>query len=941
MTGAAAPTVTGGQALARPSARLIVAFAVVTLALLLAGFLFYRTQERHQRSRAWEALAAVSVLKTGQISRWREDQLSDAAVLQDSNLAGDIMRYLSAPTPAGKLVLRSGLLAWQQHKGYADVAVTDPRGNVVFSLSGESGPLPRDEAAAIQQAFSLHGPVLTDLHREPGSSPHVSAVAPLFATARNMPGMPLTPAGAVILYCDATIALYPLIISWPNAGRTAETVLVRRDGDAMLFLNDAHYHPHSAFEVRVPLTRRDAPSVMAGDGKTGFVQGVDYLGVPVFADIRKIPGTTWFAITKVAMDEAMASWRAASVQIACLLAGLLVAVSTLCFALWQIRAKTQYKLLLEAGMTRLAATARLAALVDGSYDAITATTNDGVITGWNQAAEHLYGYSATEMVGQAIARLAPPGLNAEEEAILERIRRGEWIEPYDALRLTKDGRLLDVSLSVSPIKDASGRMVGSSRISRDITAQKRVRRDLDRLRWMLSPLTPTDSPEQPAQTSVRHLAGRTTERVILDAAGDSLLSEIAAGFHALMGSCFAVYEANGDLAYSVLAPAWCRFLDASPMQHCASTGVCEIQACGKWLSHGSPGTDACVQAMAGGEPVDLESTGGLRLYAVPVHAGGEVVGAIGLGYGDPTNDPFQLAQLAGQLGAEVAELGRHSAAYETRPPFIVALAKQRMVGSARLLGEIVQRHRGEVFLREARDDLARSNRELEQFAYIASHDLQEPLRMVASYTQLLAHRYRDKLDQDARDFIDYAVDGATRMKQLIEDLLTYSRITSRAGPDAVVDTRNSLSLALRNLDAAIREAGAEVDCGHLPLVLADGGQIVHLFQNLVGNGIKFRTPGVPPRVHIEARRAPDDPRQWLFRVADNGIGIDPKYFARVFMVFQRLHTRQEYPGTGIGLALCQRIVERYKGRIWVESEPGKGTAFLFTLPEVDPEKVAP
>ena len=179
------------------------------------------------------------------------------------------------------------------------------------------------------------------------------------------------------------------------------------------------------------------------------------------------------------------------------------------------------------------------------------------------------------------------------------------------------------------------------------------------------------------------------------------------------------------------------------------------------------------------------------------------------------------------------------------------------------------------------------------------------------------------------------------MKQLIEDLLTYSRTTSRARPDAVVDTRNSLALALRNLDAAIREAGAEVECSHLPTVLADAGQIVQLFQNLVGNAIKFRTPDVPPRVHIEARRAPDDPRQWLFRVADNGIGIDPKYFARVFMVFQRLHTRQEYPGTGIGLALCQRIVERYKGRIWIESEPGKGTAFLFTLPEVDPEKGEP
>ena len=210
--------------------------------------------------------------------------------------------------------------------------------------------------------------------------------------------------------------------------------------------------------------------------------------------------------------------------------------------------------------------------------------------------------------------------------------------------------------------------------------------------------------------------------------------------------------------------------------------------------------------------------------------------------------------------------------------------------------------------------------------------------MVASFTQLLADRYGDKLDRDARDFIAFAVDGATRMKQLIEDLLAYSRVTAKGRPTAVVDTPQALSFALRNLEAAILEAGAEVECGPLPPVLADDGQMVQLFQNLVSNAVKFRTPGVPPRVHIEASRAPGHPRQWLFRVADNGIGIDPKHFDRVFAIFQRLHTRREYPGTGIGLALCRRIVESYQGRIWVESEPGQGIAFLFTLPEATPEK---
>jgi PAS domain S-box-containing protein len=620
-------------------APLAAAFAVVALALLLAGFLHYRTQELQQRNEAQKAITAVSVLKVDQISRWRNELLGDAAVWsQDPNLAGQILRYLSAPTPAGQAALRSALLPWRDYKDYADVAVADAGGNVLFSLSDDTGPLPHDEAAALQQALSLHRPVLTDLHREPGVSPHVSAVAPLFATARGVP----TLAGAVILHSVAASTLYPLVNSWPTASRTAETLLVRRDGDAMLFLNDLRHQAHTAFELRIPLTRRDVPSVMAGAGTTGFVEGVDYRGVPVLADIRAVPGTRWFAVTKIDLEEAMAPWRASVVQLACLLAGVLAAVSAFFFALWQSRAKVQYKLLLEAGTARSAAAARLASIVEGSQDAIVATDIDGLVTSWNEGAERLFGYSAAEMIGQPAGRLAPPGPSAEEDGILQGIRRGEHIEHSETLRLTKDGRLVDVSLSVSPIKDASGCIIGSSRLSRDITAEKGVRRDLERLRWMLSPAAPADSPEQPAQASVCRLAQHHTASLILDAAGDSLLAEIAAGFHVLMGTCFAVHEANGDLACSLLASDWCRFLDANSIQRCAWTGVCE--------------------------PVDLECAGGLRLHVVPIHAGGELAGTMSMGYGDPPRDPSRLAQLAGQLGVEAAELERRAAAYETRPP---------------------------------------------------------------------------------------------------------------------------------------------------------------------------------------------------------------------------------------------------------------------------------
>jgi light-regulated signal transduction histidine kinase (bacteriophytochrome) len=231
-------------------------------------------------------------------------------------------------------------------------------------------------------------------------------------------------------------------------------------------------------------------------------------------------------------------------------------------------------------------------------------------------------------------------------------------------------------------------------------------------------------------------------------------------------------------------------------------------------------------------------------------------------------------------------------------------------------------------LRQKSEALARSNAELEQFAYVASHDLQEPLRMVSSYTQLLEQRYNDVLDERAKKYIFYAVDGATRMQRLITDLLSYSRVGSRAQAPTTTNSHAVLGEAMRNLASAIGESQALVTNDDLPVVWADRSQLVQLFQNLIGNAIKFHGPE-SPRVHVSAERKGGE---WVFCVRDNGIGIDAQYFERIFVIFQRLHGRAEYPGTGIGLALCKRIVERHGGRIWVESEPGKGSAFFFTLP---------
>lgn len=227
-------------------------------------------------------------------------------------------------------------------------------------------------------------------------------------------------------------------------------------------------------------------------------------------------------------------------------------------------------------------------------------------------------------------------------------------------------------------------------------------------------------------------------------------------------------------------------------------------------------------------------------------------------------------------------------------------------------------------------DLARSNAELEQFAYVASHDLQEPLRTVASYAELFSNRFEGELDDKADKYIHYMVEGCSRMQTLINDLLEFSRVGTRGRQLTTVDSRAALDKALGNIESAIRDAKAKLEIGDLPSVDADEAQLIQLFQNLVGNSIKYRHPDRPPEVVVSAQAQGE--REWMFSIQDNGIGIDPKYEDRIFTIFQRLHTRQEYPGTGIGLAICRKIVERHGGRIWLDPSSASGAAFRFTLP---------
>ncbi|HVU22675.1 MAG TPA: PAS domain S-box protein [Opitutus sp.] len=475
------------------------------------------------------------------------------------------------------------------------------------------------------------------------------------------------------------------------------------------------------------------------------------------------------------------------------------------------------------------AAARLAAIVESSQDAVVGKSLDGIVTSWNRGAEQILGFAAGEMIGRPIKRIVPAELFDEEDRILARVRNGEHVDHFETRRLHKDGRVIDVSVAVSPIRDQAGRVVGASKVARDVSVRRRLDAQL--------------------QASLREIGEFKT----------------ALDEHAIV----AITDPQGRITY-------------------VNHKFCAIS---KYPRDELLGQDHRL-LNSGHHPPDFfrdlwATIGRGRIWH------GEIRNRAkdgSLYWVDTTIVPF---------------LDRHG-----RP-------RQYMAIRADITG-----------IKDAQEELARSNQDLEQFAYVASHDLQEPLRAVAGCVQVLQRRYADRLDARADELIGHAVDGASRMQTLIEGLLAFSRVGTRGGEIQSTDAAAALDMALRNLATAIRENGARVTHDELPAVRADAPQLTAVFQNLVGNALKFRG-AAPPQIHVGAQPADGS---WIFAVRDNGIGIAPEFFGRIFAIFQRLHTRREYPGTGIGLSLCKKIVERHGGRIWVESTPGQGSTFYFSLP---------
>jgi PAS domain S-box-containing protein len=553
-------------------------------------------------------------------------------------------------------------------------------------------------------------------------------------------------------------------------------------------------------------------------------------------------------------------------------------------------------------------------LIEASLDPLVTISPAGKITDVNEATELVTGVGRERLIGSDFSSYFTEP--AKAEAGYQKVLAEGLLRDYPLTIRHGSGRTTDVLYHATVYRDEAGQVQGVFAAARDITERKQAERRRDFTSALLALFA--------QKTSARDYLNSVVEAIRQWTGCQALGIRIA--------------DEQGEIPYAAWAGFAPEFLELENRLSLHRDNCCCIRAISQALEAPDralltpAGSYRCDDSIAFVNKLPPEERARYRgncmkfgfasLAIIPVRYREEVIGVVHL-----------ADRRAGQFAPAVVEF------LETMTP-LMGEAVHRFQTEAELakhrdqLELLVQERTRELtdanaLLQQTAEGLKRSNRDLEQFAYVASHDLQEPLRAVGGYVKLLEHRFPDRLDAKARTYIAGAFDGATRMERLISDLLDFSRVATQGDAFLPADLEEALGQALRNLEAGVQSTLAAVSHDPLPTLSVDAGQIRQLFQNLIGNALKFQGEQ-PPTIHVGAQR--QDGR-WVFSVRDNGIGIEPQYYEKIFQVFQRLHTRQAYSGTGIGLAICKKIVERHGGTIWVESQPGQGSTFYFSIPE--------
>ena len=806
-------------------------FIILIAIIITNGYLAYQKYEEQYRAQVESQISGIAKLKVDELGDWRAGKLTDAQVLYENPiLPALIRRYFENPADdEARAQLQTWLENYHIYEEYDRVRLVDIQGVTHLSYPADLPPLPVTVIESIPEVVNSGQVQMVDFYRREGDG-HINLNI-LIPIVDESAGRQVI--GLITLSIDPDVYLFPFIQSWPVPSESAETLLIRKDGDGAMYLNPLRFASNAALNLNFPLELTQLPSVQAVLGVEGIVEGIDYHGELVIAYIRKVPNSPWYLISKMDIDEVYVPLKTRLWQTFLVIGMAIFVAGAGLTTVWRQQRVQYYRLQAEMATALQTSEEKFRLAFDTSPDSITITRlADGVFVSVNKGFEMITGYTREQVIGKSSTEINLWKDPEDRKNVIEELIVRGFVKNYEARFHTLDGEIYGLSSAV--VIELSG-VQHVLNITRDISERRRA--------------------EQKIQESKSNLS--------------SLIENTD-------GSIWAV-----DREYQLI-------VGNREFHHNVSAAL--------------------------GRQLEMKESALHPNFPPEVNAQWQ-------GYYDRV--------LAGE-----SFIIETQTRFQESPHYIEYRFSPIRDGSGEIHGvtvygrDITERKLAYEQLLKTLEELKRSNTELEQFAYVASHDLQEPLRAVAGMVQLLQKRYRGHLDERADEYISLAMDGATRMQTLINDLLTYSRVERRGNPFQAVNTNKSLASAIRNLQASVAENRATITFENLPIVDADETQITQLFQNLIGNAIKFHGED-PIQIHIGSAKIAE---AWQFSVKDNGIGIDPQYFERVFLVFQRLHTRREYPGTGIGLSICKKIVERHGGRIWIESQPGQGTTFHFTIP---------
>lgn len=825
-----------------PSARnLLGVFFGLALAVLLVGYGVVRLQGPRMEAAARADLAAIAQLKAAQIETWLGARRGDAEVLGASSGFIDYVELwlrTGDATARARIVKRMDALK-RAHR--YDVDLLDGRGQPVLSLKSRPDTPPAIRQPMLSAALSTGRVQISDLYRDASGKIRLDFLVPLFASGSQRP------VGAVVLGAPVEGFLFPLVQTWPTTSPSAESLLVRREGDSVLFLNELRHRKDTALSFRLPLGSPALPAASAiRSARPQTLEGADYRGIPVFAATRPINGTSWFLVAKVDRDEVLAPLHNLVLAVSLVALVAVMAVAAAVFLLWRQQLRTHR-------LEMAAQAAEKDRLLKLFYDlpflgmAITSPSSKRFLH-VNDRLCAMLGYPRDELLGLTWAELTYPDDLAQNMALFGRMLGGEIDSfQFDKRFVGKDGNIIDASLDARCVRRADGAVELVVATVQDITERERaaaaLRQSEERYRSLFDNMT-----EGFAYCRMFYEQGVAVDWVYLE-----------------------VNQTFGEL-----------------------TGLWDVA--GKRVSEVIPG-------IRDSNPELFEIYGRVALSGRTERF--ET-------YVQPLDIWFSIAVYS-----------------PAREHFIAVFdiiterkrAEERILQLNAELEEKVRRRTAE---------LEALNQELESFTYTVSHDLKAPLRGIDGYSRLLLHDHAAELNEEGRLFLANVRHGAQQMNELIEDLLAYSRLERRPMDAVTVSPAEVVGgvVAERAEEIAERRALVTMDIPDMD-VRADRDGLALVLRNLLDNALKFTRDGAQPAIEIGGRIEAGRCVLW---VRDNGIGFDMKFHDRIFEIFQRLQRAEEYPGTGIGLAIVRKATQRMGGRAWAESEPGRGATFFLELP---------